>query len=77
MSLKGAGLIMPPFERAYGLPDGAAASGYSLSANRQSVIVSLLSAGSFAGKSTLLALNPSPNPEDSKALCSVYRSQTI
>jgi len=40
---------MPPFEQAYGVPDAAAASGFSLSANRQSVIVSLLSAGSFAG----------------------------
>lgn len=40
---------MPPFERAYGTPDSTSASGYALTSNRQSVVVSLLSAGCFAG----------------------------
>lgn len=40
---------MPPFERSYGTPDSASASGYSLSSHRQSIVVALLSAGCFAG----------------------------
>jgi MFS family permease len=40
---------MPHFETAYGTPDSASASGASLSAHRQSVVVALLSAGCFAG----------------------------
>ena len=42
-------LIMPPFQKAYGTPDSTSASGYSLTSNRQSVVVALLSAGCFAG----------------------------
>ncbi|KZP16666.1 general substrate transporter, partial [Athelia psychrophila] len=42
-------LIMPPFEKAYGTLDASSPSGYALSSQRQSVIVSLLSAGCFAG----------------------------
>lgn len=40
---------MPHFQTAYGTPDSTSSSGWALSANRQSVVVSLLSAGCFAG----------------------------
>lgn len=62
---------MPPFERAYGLPDAAAASGYSLSANRQSLIVSLLSAGSFAGEVHPFSIQPGSNSQSKGALLGV------
>ncbi|THH21042.1 hypothetical protein EW146_g432 [Bondarzewia mesenterica] len=42
-------LIMPYFQIAFGTPDLASSSGFSLSPRRQSVVVSLLSAGCFAG----------------------------
>lgn len=40
---------MPHFQTVYGTSDPASASGASLSPNRQSVVVALLSAGCFAG----------------------------
>ncbi|THH13065.1 hypothetical protein EW146_g7113 [Bondarzewia mesenterica] len=42
-------LIMLHFQIAFGTLDSASSSGFSLSSHRQSVIVSLLSAGCFAG----------------------------
>ena len=40
---------MPHFQTSYGTPDSTSASGYALTAHRQSVVVALLSAGCFAG----------------------------